>query len=50
MTIFYCLIRDFANLEGNVPVFISPRNMMAQLYPQALGSLSFGSYDSQAYG
>jgi hypothetical protein len=27
------------NLEGQVPVFISPRNRMAQLYPQALGFL-----------
>jgi hypothetical protein len=30
-------IRDFPNLEGQVPVFISPRNRVAQLYPQALG-------------
>jgi hypothetical protein len=35
-------IRDLPNLEGQVPVFISPRNSMAQLYPQALGySLEF---------
>jgi hypothetical protein len=27
------------NLEGQVPVFISPRNRVAQLYPLALGSL-----------
>jgi hypothetical protein len=32
-------IRDSPNLEGQVPVFISPRNRVAQLYPQALGSL-----------
>jgi hypothetical protein len=32
-------IRDFPNMEGQVPVFISPRNRMVQLYPQALGSL-----------
>jgi hypothetical protein len=32
-------IRDSANLEGQVPVFIPPRNRLAQLYPQALGSL-----------
>jgi hypothetical protein len=25
------------NLEGQVPVFISPRNRVAQLYPRALG-------------
>jgi hypothetical protein len=33
-------IWDSPNLEGQLPVFISPRNKMAQLYPQALGSLS----------
>jgi hypothetical protein len=33
-------IRDSPNLEGQVPVFISPTNRMAQLYPQALGSLT----------
>jgi hypothetical protein len=43
-------IRDYPNLEGQVPVFISPRNRVAQLYPQALGSLFFTSYDSQGYG
>jgi hypothetical protein len=32
-------IRNSRNLEGHVPVFISPRNRVAQLYPQALGSL-----------
>jgi hypothetical protein len=30
-------IRDCLNLEGQVPVFISPRSRVAQLYPQALG-------------
>jgi hypothetical protein len=29
-------IRGSTNLEGQVPVFISPRNKVAQLYPQAL--------------
>jgi hypothetical protein len=43
-------IRDSPNLEGQVPVFISPRNRVAQLYPQALGSLLVASYDSQGYG
>jgi hypothetical protein len=33
-----------------VPVFISPRNRVAQIYPWALGSLSVASYDSQGYG
>jgi hypothetical protein len=38
MTIFYCLrFETPPNLEGQVPVFISPRNRVAQLYPQALG-------------
>jgi hypothetical protein len=32
-------IRDSHNLEDQVPVFISRRNRVAQLYPQALGSL-----------
>jgi hypothetical protein len=43
-------IRDSPNLEGQVPLFICPRNRVAQLYPQALGSLSVASYDSQGYG
>jgi hypothetical protein len=33
-----------------VPVFVSPRNRVAQLYPQALDSLFVDSYDSQSYG
>jgi hypothetical protein len=32
-------IRVSPNLEGQVPVFISPRNRVARLYPQTLGSL-----------
>jgi hypothetical protein len=43
-------IRDSPNLEGQVPVFISPRNRVPQLYPQALGFLFFASYDWQGYG
>jgi hypothetical protein len=43
-------MRDSPNLEGQVPVCISPRNRVAQLYPQALGSLHVVSYDSQGYG
>jgi hypothetical protein len=38
-------IRDSPNLKGQVPVFISPRNRVAQLYPQALGSIFVASYD-----
>jgi hypothetical protein len=43
-------IRHSLNLEGQVPVFLSPRNRVAQLYPQAPGSLFVASYDSQGYG
>jgi hypothetical protein len=50
MTTPCCLVWDFPNLEGQVPVFISPRNRVAQLYPRALGSLFVASYDSQDYG
>jgi hypothetical protein len=31
--IFYCLNWDSPNLEGQVPVFISPRNRVSQIYP-----------------
>jgi hypothetical protein len=40
--IFYGL-----NLEGQILVFISPRNGVTQVYPQAPSSFSFASYDSQ---
>jgi hypothetical protein len=43
-------IRNFPNLKGQVPVFVSPRNRVARLYPKALGSLFVASYDSQGYG
>jgi hypothetical protein len=43
-------IRDSPNLEGQVPVFISPRDSVAQLYPQALSSLFVASCHSQGYG
>jgi hypothetical protein len=42
-------IRDSSNLEGQVPVFIYPRNRVARLYPQELGCLYVASYDSQTY-
>jgi hypothetical protein len=32
-----------ANLEGHIPVYISPRNRVAQLYPWVLGSLLVAS-------
>jgi hypothetical protein len=50
MAIFYCVIWDSPNLDGQVPVFISPRNRIAQIYPRALGSLFVASCDSQGYG
>jgi hypothetical protein len=42
-------IRDSLKLEGQVPVFISPRNRTVQLYPQVLSSLLVASYDSEGY-
>jgi hypothetical protein len=48
--LFYCLIWDSPNLEGQVPVFISPRNKAAELHSRALGSLFDAYYDSQEYG
>jgi hypothetical protein len=43
-------IQDFANLEGQVPLFISLRNSVAQSYTQALGSLFVASYNSLGFG
>jgi hypothetical protein len=43
-------IRESPNLEVQVLVFISHRNMAAWLYPQALDSFFVPSYDSQGYG
>jgi hypothetical protein len=42
-------IWDSPNLEGKVLVFISPKNRVAQLYLQALSSLSVAPYDSLGY-
>jgi hypothetical protein len=42
-------ILDSPNLEGQVPVFISPRKSVDQLYPQALGFRLVASYNSQGY-
>jgi hypothetical protein len=41
-------IRDSPNLEGQVPVFISPRNRVSELYPHALG-YNFLQSQSQSY-
>jgi hypothetical protein len=43
-------IQDSLNQEGQVPVFISPRNRVAQFYPHALASLFVASYNLQGYG
>jgi hypothetical protein len=43
-------IRDPHNLDGQVSVFISPKNRVARLYPRALCSRFVASYDSQGYG
>jgi hypothetical protein len=43
-------IRESPNLKGQILVFISHRNRVAQLYTQALGSLFVAFYDSQGYG
>jgi hypothetical protein len=43
-------IRDSPNLEGQVPVFISSRNLVPRLCPQSLGSLFVTSYNLQGYG
>jgi hypothetical protein len=37
-------------VEGQVRVFISPRNRVVQLYARALGSVFVASYDLQSYG
>jgi hypothetical protein len=50
VTIFYCLIWDSPpNLKGQVPVFISHRNRVAQIYPRVRGLLYVAFYDSQGY-
>jgi hypothetical protein len=43
-------IRESPNFEDQVPVFISPQNMVTQLCPQARGFLFVASYGSQSYG
>jgi hypothetical protein len=42
-------IRDSPNREGQVPVFIFPRNRVAQLNPQALGWIFVSAHDSYGY-
>lgn len=50
MTNFYCQVRDSANLEGQVHIFVSARKRVAWLHPKALDSLFVISYDLQSYG
>jgi hypothetical protein len=40
---------QFINLEGQVPVYISLRNRVAQLYPQALGLSNLFTYYYMIY-
>jgi hypothetical protein len=42
-------LRDSPDLKGQFPILISPQYRVAQLYPQALGSLFVASSDSQGY-
>jgi hypothetical protein len=42
-------IRDSPNLQGQVPLLISPRDRVTQLYLKALGSLVWGYNSSQSY-
>jgi hypothetical protein len=37
VTVLYCLIWDSSNLEGQVAIFMSPRNRVSQLYPPGTG-------------
>jgi hypothetical protein len=46
---WHCLVWDSPNLGGLVPVFISLRNGVAQLYHRSMGSLFIATYDSQGY-
>jgi hypothetical protein len=43
-------LRPTSNLEDQVPVFMFPSDRVAQLYPQAPGSLFVALYYSQGYG
>jgi hypothetical protein len=44
-------LRDSPNQDTTGPqIYMHPRNRMARLYPQALGSLFVSSWDSQGYG
>jgi hypothetical protein len=49
MTIFRCLRFETPPTWRARSPYLSARNRVAQLYPQALGSLLVASYDSQGY-
>jgi hypothetical protein len=42
-------IRDSSNMGGQVPVFVSPTNRVAQLYSQALCSIFVASYEVEVF-
>jgi hypothetical protein len=48
----YITVADSRVPQPGVPghLFISPRDKVSQLYPQALGSLFIVSYDLHGYG
>jgi hypothetical protein len=48
--IIYFLVRDFHNLQGQVPAFISLGNRVALLYLRELDSLFIAFYVTQGYG
>jgi hypothetical protein len=43
-------LRPTPNLEDQIPVFLSPSDRVAQLYPQASGFLFVSFYVLQGYG
>jgi hypothetical protein len=50
LMMIFSQIRGSPNMEGQFPLFTSPRNRLARLYPHVLESLFFASYESQDYG
>jgi hypothetical protein len=50
LTIIYSLIKDSTNLTDKVPVFVSLKNRIVQLYPRALISLFIAYYDTRDLG
>jgi hypothetical protein len=50
MTTVYCFKFESPPPGGQIRVFITPRNRVAKLYPQALSSLSVAFYKLKGYG